>query len=221
MTLSDRLKQVRESIPGRTQKEMAKECSISVQMWQAYEAGKSVPGGNVLEALARMGFNVNWILTGVGVIHRDSSGGWWAEKMKEIRGNLSLPEFVRKARFSDTEGAIATIQAIEDGKMEADFSLMNVLTNELGISVDWMFGWHDVPMMRKNASHSPENAINKELIKEALQAVEEYLQEVKRALPPDKKAELVMLLCDYHMKEAPENRKINKATVISLVKLAA
>jgi len=65
MDLSDRLKNARESI-AYTQKEMAKAVSVSVQMWQAYESGKSVPGGNVFEALARMGFNVNWLLTGDG-----------------------------------------------------------------------------------------------------------------------------------------------------------
>lgn len=65
MSLSDRLKRVRESL-GYTQKEMAKAISTNPQTWQVYEAGKSVPGGNVLEALARMGFNVNWILTGEG-----------------------------------------------------------------------------------------------------------------------------------------------------------
>ncbi len=65
MSLAERLKQIRESFK-KTQKEIAGDVSVSVQMWQAYEAGKSVPGGNVLEALARMGFNVNWILTGEG-----------------------------------------------------------------------------------------------------------------------------------------------------------
>lgn len=220
MNLADRLKQVREQL-GFTQKEMAKAISTNPQTWQVYEAGKSVPGGNVLEALARMGFNVNWILTGEGVMHRDSSGGWWSDKMKEIRGSMTIPEFVSKVGFSDPIWAAKTIKAIEDGNMEADFSIMNVLTNELGISVDWMFGWQDVPMMRKDTAHSMENTIGKDLIKEALQAVEEYLQEAKGTLPPDKKAELIMLLCEWHLKATPENKKINKATVIRLVKLAA
>ena len=39
-------------------------------MWRAYEAGSSVPGGNVLEALVRLGFNANWILTGEGEMRR-------------------------------------------------------------------------------------------------------------------------------------------------------
>lgn len=65
MTLAERLKIARNSL-GATQNEIAINVSVSVQMWRAYESGKSVPGGNVLEALARLGFNVNWLLTGEG-----------------------------------------------------------------------------------------------------------------------------------------------------------
>jgi transcriptional regulator with XRE-family HTH domain len=72
MSLAERLKQVRESL-GYTQKEMAKAVSVILQTWQVYEAGKSVPGGNVLESLARLGFNVNWILTGEGEMKRGDS----------------------------------------------------------------------------------------------------------------------------------------------------
>lgn len=67
MSLGERLKQLRESI-NLSQTKMAKEIGTNPQTWRVYEADKSVPGGNVLEALAKMGFNVNWILTGDGPI---------------------------------------------------------------------------------------------------------------------------------------------------------
>lgn len=70
MSLPERLKLARES-RRRSQREMANSCSISVQMWQNYEWGKSKPGSDVLEALSRMGFNVNWILTGEGEIGQE------------------------------------------------------------------------------------------------------------------------------------------------------
>jgi transcriptional regulator with XRE-family HTH domain len=72
MSLPERLKQARETL-RYTQKDLSKAVSVSVQMWRAYEAGSSVPGGNVLEALARLGFNVNWILTGEGEMRRSGS----------------------------------------------------------------------------------------------------------------------------------------------------
>lgn len=67
MSLGERLKQLRESI-NFSQTKIAKEIGTNPQTWRVYEGNKSVPGGNVLEALARMGFNVNWILTGDGPI---------------------------------------------------------------------------------------------------------------------------------------------------------
>lgn len=63
MRLAERLKLIREDL-GYTQKVMANTLNCSLSALQFYEAGSSVPGGNVLEALARQGFNVNWILTG-------------------------------------------------------------------------------------------------------------------------------------------------------------
>lgn len=78
MNLGERLKQVRENL-GYTQKEMAKAINTNPQTWQVYESGKSVPGGNVLEALARMGFNVNWLLTGEGEMIQ-GKGGYYFEQ---------------------------------------------------------------------------------------------------------------------------------------------
>lgn len=69
MDISTRFKMVRESL-GHSQREMAKYLHSSLGALQSYESGKSIPGGNVLETLARLGFNVNWILTGEGEMKR-------------------------------------------------------------------------------------------------------------------------------------------------------
>jgi transcriptional regulator with XRE-family HTH domain len=45
---------------GKNQKEMASLVGVAYRSWQVYEQGTSVPGGNVLKALAELGFNVNW-----------------------------------------------------------------------------------------------------------------------------------------------------------------
>lgn len=71
MSLADRLKQVRDKL-GYTQKEIAEAINTNPQTWRVYESGKSVPGGNVFEALARLGFDVNWILTGEGEMRKKS-----------------------------------------------------------------------------------------------------------------------------------------------------
>ena len=63
MDIAARIKRVRDD---RSQRDMAKALGCSLGALQSYETGKSIPGGNVLEAFARMGVNVNWLLTGVG-----------------------------------------------------------------------------------------------------------------------------------------------------------
>lgn len=199
LDLADRLKAVREKLKY-SQREMSVSVGASLTSWQGYEAGKNIPGGNVLAALARMGFNVNWVLTGEGVMWRDSSGGWWTAKMKEIRGSLTIPEFVRKVGFADEDEAIRTIQAIEDEKMEADFSLMNVLLNELGISVDWMFGVHDVPKMIAERTSGAFCSINIDLLKDIIKEVELHESINPGSLSLDKKAKLMAEL--YTMRAA-------------------
>lgn len=82
MDIAARFKMVRDSL-GLSQREMAKKLDSSLGALQSYEAGKSVPGGNVLEALARLGINVNWILTGEGEIRI-------GDKPKQFKNNDDL-----------------------------------------------------------------------------------------------------------------------------------
>ncbi len=67
MTLADRLKTARESI-GKNQKDMAGLCHASYRTWQGYEAGETPPTAKTIEALVKLGFNANWLLTGDGPI---------------------------------------------------------------------------------------------------------------------------------------------------------
>lgn len=69
MDFTERLKSIR-SFLGKTQKEMAETLGISLGSLQAYEAGSSYPGGRVLEGLARLGININWVLLEEGEMIR-------------------------------------------------------------------------------------------------------------------------------------------------------
>lgn len=51
---------------GWSQRELARELDISLSAWQGYEAGRSVPGGQVLLTLAARGISGDWLLTGEG-----------------------------------------------------------------------------------------------------------------------------------------------------------
>lgn len=63
--IANRLKAARKKT-GYTQKQMGEAIGSSLSAWQDYEAGKSIPGGNALAGLSRLGVDINWLLTGEG-----------------------------------------------------------------------------------------------------------------------------------------------------------
>ncbi len=73
MSVADNFKIIRESL-GLSQKDMAKAINVSLASLQVYEAGRSMPGGNVIESLVKMGFNANWLLTGEGEMQQNEVG---------------------------------------------------------------------------------------------------------------------------------------------------
>src|ERR1039457_6477654 len=80
--ISERIKIVRETL-GKSQKDMAKAIGISLPALQGYEAGKSFPGGKVIEVLVKLGIDANWILSGEGQMRRQSAN-------QSISGNSNL-----------------------------------------------------------------------------------------------------------------------------------
>lgn len=64
-TLNERLKAWR-AIQKLTQGQAASLFGIPTSSFVKYETGRSAPGADVMEAFARAGINVNWLLTGEG-----------------------------------------------------------------------------------------------------------------------------------------------------------
>lgn len=197
MTLSERLKIARDSL-GHTQNEIASKVSVSVQMWRAYESGKSVPGGNVLEALARLGFNVNWLLTGLGSMWLVSAGDVWSENFREVRGNLTIPEFVKKLGFKDPDSTVATIQAIENKELDPDWSILIVLSTELGINLDWFIGWHDVPMLRSEVRTRNTLDVEEDILEILSGKIKETTKQMGITIHPEKLITLSMTLYKFY-----------------------
>jgi len=191
MTLPERLKSARELF-RHTQKEMAKECSVSVQMWQAYESGSSTPGGKVFEALARFGFNVNWLLTGEGEkllkpLDEKEGSPYIGKKIKGIRGETSVKEFGETLGVTEEE-----VVAIEDGKKEPRLSFISALNYHYGIN-PLLLMRHDVDPGKLKSKKSRTEPIDEELLKLAIEVVEEIEAEGEPLLSKQK-AELVSLI---------------------------
>jgi phage repressor protein C with HTH and peptisase S24 domain len=62
MTLAEKLNIARKSL-GKNKKEMADTVGVGTSSWIGYEKGNNIPGGNVFDALTKLGFNANWFFT--------------------------------------------------------------------------------------------------------------------------------------------------------------
>ena len=63
--LPERLKRIR-NVVGVSQKVLSKRLNIGTNAWSRYETGKNMPGVDLIEALAKIGFNGHWVATGEG-----------------------------------------------------------------------------------------------------------------------------------------------------------
>jgi hypothetical protein len=82
---------------------------VSYKGWQGYESGDNVPGGKVLQSLAGLGFNINWLLTGEG-------------PMRAGEGMLAEPAST-SAPFANVDLITEIVEAVETLFQEHGLSL--------------------------------------------------------------------------------------------------
>jgi transcriptional regulator with XRE-family HTH domain len=231
MTISDRLKIARKDA-NESQKTFAGKCSVSVQMWQAYEAGKSVPGGNVLESIARMGFNGHWLLTGDGEMRK-------AVRLTESEAHQALKE--RLTRLPAATGMQAhlgrlavngiseqTYRAYVYGDYLPTKQELEGLCNAAG---GWLFETGTIATRSEEAEaeigkrvqeaiklQKTNSKIDIELLKAITLVIEEALYKTPIMLEPARKAELLALVYDYAA-ESEENQAGIKEHVQRLLRL--
>lgn len=127
--LNNRLKTARESL-GKSQKEMAELLGIGLKSWQVYEQGTSVPGGNVFEALVKLGFNANWLLMGEGEMKRGETDSYRAHQAglaadpvqqylppdaETVELLLMLKRYGNRALIDDLKARLLKIKAAMEG----------------------------------------------------------------------------------------------------------
>jgi transcriptional regulator with XRE-family HTH domain len=220
MTLAGRLKLIRESL-GMSQSTMAKAADSSLPSWQGYEAGKNVPGGKVFEALARMRFNVNWLLTGEGEMRLEGRPvlasqmvlAGFAEKLRQIRGEESIESFAETLNCTPED-----IIKAENGEAEPGYGFICELLFEYDINPSWLLE-DNGPIKKWNAECKP-NQLDEELIKYVIEIVEDIFENRNLHLPPKKKSELIMLLYE-ELHEDRMKKEDLPSNVIRLSKFAA
>lgn len=140
------------------------------------------------------------------------------ERIKQLRGKE--PQEVFAKRFGVSR---STILRYESGDREPDSGFIIALCREYNVSANWLLLGDDYKNKGQNSdnlsSFSAERAIDEKLLVSVIEAIEEYLADTNRALPPNKKAQLILALYDMFLES--EEKKVNKAVVIRLAKLAA
>ena len=80
---------------------MSEILNCHIRSWDAYENGTSIPGGEVLSNLAKIGVDINWLLTGkqgtadntINIYNVEFSAGCGSFISEEnIISTLSLPD---------------------------------------------------------------------------------------------------------------------------------
>ena len=104
MTLSIRLKEARARL-GLSQKEIAEQSGVSARGYQGYEDGRSVPGGDAIAGLIRLGINANWLLTGEGEMF---STPQMQERLQVARAETPYPQGGMSTALSARENTQAS-----------------------------------------------------------------------------------------------------------------
>ncbi|WP_420996203.1 helix-turn-helix domain-containing protein [Cupriavidus sp. 30B13] len=108
-----RLKEARQFL-GLSQQKLADKFGISKPGLQGNEAGKSMPGGDLLACYSSLGISVDWLLTGKGSMTFDDSG----ERAQPSAGPLDVELLEVVLEKLETKIAAAGVRASAKKKAE-------------------------------------------------------------------------------------------------------
>lgn len=137
------------------------------------------------------------------------------DRIKKIRNGLSQKDFGSK--FGITAN---TLRRYENEENPPDADFLVAVCAHYGVNPSWLLMGFD-PMYPSETAprEATTTAVDEHLLGAVIEAVEEYLNDVKGRLAPAKKAQLVSALYDIFLTE--EGKKVDKAVVIRFAKLAA
>jgi transcriptional regulator with XRE-family HTH domain len=228
MTLPERLKNMRGRL-NKTQKGMASTLGIAPRTWQNYEEGVHEPSWKVLEGLAGLGVNVNWLLTGNGEMIKPVC-------LTESEAHKALKERLRQIGFGlGTRHQIAysglewdTYRAYLFGDYLPTKEELEALCMVAG---GWKFDTGTMASRDEEAEaeitkrieeiaklQKTKSRIDIELLKSIATEIEEALFKSAIKLDPAKKAELLALVYDFAA-ESEKNRAGIKEQVQRLLRL--
>jgi transcriptional regulator with XRE-family HTH domain len=136
------------------------------------------------------------------------------ERIRLLRGDEARDTFAPKCGVSRN-----TLANYETGKSDPVSSFLHtILAICPSTEPKWLLTGEGP--MERGANTPPANGkVDRSLLQDVIAAVEEFLDDRDLELVPDRKAELITVLYDMFVEKY--EKKVDKAVVLSLVKLAA
>lgn len=158
--------------------------------------------------------------------------------MDEINFSLAQRFAEERQRLGKTQEELAglcgvnrrTIGDIERGERPPGGDLVRELT-KLGFDIQYIFSGIRSVNLHQMAEepgeyvigyatlHTAKKTVDPAVLAGVLAGVDEYLAEQKLSMPSDKKAELVMLLCDFFNAESARDRPAVKSATAKIIDL--
>jgi transcriptional regulator with XRE-family HTH domain len=146
------------------------------------------------------------------------------KRIREVRTRLGKSQ----ADFGEVIGGLkkSAVSTYEAGDSMPTVEALSRIAEIGGVSLDWLISGKEkeIPglpvvadLYRRGGSILSPNAIEKDLIRLVIEAVEEGLGDLHLEIKPNKKAQLVITLCEMFQEE----KQVDKPTILRLIKLAA
>jgi transcriptional regulator with XRE-family HTH domain len=146
------------------------------------------------------------------------------KRIREVRTRLGKSQ----ADFGEVIGGLkkSAVSTYEAGDSMPTVEALSRIAEIGGVTLDWLITGKEeeapaFPVVEDLYPHDGAvplpNAIEKDLVRVVIEAVEEGLGDLHLELKPDKKAQLVITLCEMFQEE----KQVDKPTILRLIKLAA
>jgi len=157
LSMQKRLKVIRESL-GMSPDAMANALDLSLQDWEDYETRENLPNKKIVDALARIGLNVRWVVTGEGSMMLSAepavsnAASIVLNKLRQLRGLKSDKSL--GALFGTSQPTVAAWRA----RNSLPFWEIIGFCAQHNISLDYLF-FNKVPCCPEALSQEPGSSL--------------------------------------------------------------
>jgi len=238
MAIDERIKLIRGS---KSQDAFSQEVGVSKMTIGRWERGERTPDADDLSRIL-IGYpdiNPAWLLTGEGEMKREKWPVKVSKEEKDSLGRTSIVEYeidkffknrLKKELGERSVKWLANASKVDHKKIESfisgvaapDYDDIIVLADALNVNPRWLA--ENSPFLNERKSYADgtgDNILDEQLMSDAICEMEKACREMNYQLIPEKKAELILFLYNWYLIQTPSGTKIDKTTVMRLIKMQA